>query len=129
MCPGPIYQCNSAEGRILPRFLSGQAPIPVASKVQTKFSRIIQFLYGPYFKVSGFFYRIYSANRARVERLKANQTFSALLRGLTLLVLLGWILVWLFAPDESRTGLVDEVRQSIGASDSKATRADPGVTD
>ncbi len=129
MCPGPIYQCNSAEGRILPRFLSGQAPIPVASKVQTKFSRIVQFLYGPYFKVSGFFYRIYTANRTRVERLKANQTFAALLRGLTLLVVLGWFLVWMFASDESRTGLVDEVRQSIGVSDPKATQSDPEVTD
>ena len=96
--------------------------------MQTKFSRIIQFLYGPYFKVTGFFYRIYTANRARVERLKANQTFSALLRGLTLLVLVGWILIWIFASDESRTGLVDEVRQSIGVSDPKATQADPEAT-
>ena len=85
-------------------------------------------MYGPYFKVVGFFYRIFSANRARVERLKANQTFSALLRGLTLLVLVGWILIWLFASDESRTGLVDEVKQSIGVSDPKATQADPEVT-
>jgi hypothetical protein len=97
--------------------------------VKTKFSRIIQFLYGPYFKVVGFFYRIYAANRARVERLKANQTFSALLRGLTLLVLVGWILIWLFASDESRTGLVDEVKQSIGVSDPKAAQTDPEVTD
>jgi hypothetical protein len=97
--------------------------------VQTKFSRIIQFLYGPYFKVTGFFYRIYTANRARVERLKANQAFSALLRGLTLLVLVGWILIWLFASDESRTGLVDEVKQSIGVSDPKANQADPEATD
>jgi hypothetical protein len=97
--------------------------------VQTKFSRIIQFLYGPYFKVTGFFYRIYSANRARVERLKANQIFSALLRGLTLLVLVGWILIWMFASEESRIGLLDEVRQSIGVSGPKANQADPEVTD
>lgn len=96
--------------------------------MQTKFSRIIQFLYGPYFKVTGFFYRIYTANRARVERLKANQTFSALLRGLTLLVLVGWILIWMFAPDESRSGLVDEVKQSIGISDPKTTQTDSEAT-
>jgi hypothetical protein len=96
--------------------------------VQTKFSRIIQFLYGPYFKVTGFFYRIYSANRARVERLKANRIFSALLRGLTLLVLVGWFLIWMFAADENRTGLVDEVRQSIGVSDPKATPSDAEAT-
>ena len=86
-------------------------------------------MYGPYFKVAGFFYRIYAANRARVERLKANQTFSALLRGLTVLVLVGWILIWMFASDESRTGLVDDVKQSIGISDPEATKADPEVTD
>ena len=97
--------------------------------MQTKFSRIIQFLYGPYFKVTGFFYRIYTANRARVERLKANQTFSALLRGLTLLVLVGWILIWMFASDENRTGLVDEVRQSIGVSDPESAQSDPEATD
>jgi len=73
-------------------------------------------LYGPYFKVVGFFYRIYTANRARVERLKANQTFSALLKGLTVLVLVGWILIWMFASEESRTRLVDDVKQSIGVS-------------
>ena len=97
--------------------------------MRTKFSRVVQFLYGPYFKVAGFFYRIYAANRARVERLKANQTFSALLRGLTVLVLVGWILIWMFASDESRTGLVDDVKQSIGISDPEATKADPEVTD
>ena len=96
--------------------------------MQTKFSRIIQFLYGPYFKVTGFFYRIYTANRARVERLKANQTFSALLRGLTLLVLVGWILIWIFASDDSRIGLIDEVKQSIGVSEPKTTPSDPEAT-
>ncbi len=96
--------------------------------MQTKFSRIIQFLYGPYFKVVGFFYRIYAANRARVARLKANQTFAALLRGLTVLVLVGWILIWMFASDDSRTGLVDEVKQSIGVSDPKTTPSDPKAT-
>ena len=58
--------------------------------MQTKFSRVINFLYGPYFKVVGFFYRIFTTNRARIERLKTNQTFSAILKGFTLLVLVGW---------------------------------------
>jgi hypothetical protein len=84
--------------------------------MQTKLSRVINFLYGPYFKVVGFFHRIFSANRARVERLRANQTFSAILKGFTVLVLVVWILVWMFASDEDRTRLVDEVRQSIGVS-------------
>ena len=92
--------------------------------MQTKFSRVINFLSGPYFKVVGFFYRIFSANRARVERLRANQTFAAILKGLTLLVLVGWILIWLFASDHDRTRLVDEVRQSIGVSIPQVTPAE-----
>jgi len=114
---------------MLPRFWSGQAPIAVARKMQTKYSKIVNFLYGPYFKVAGFFYRIYTANRARVERLKANQIFSVLLKGFTVLVLLAWILIWMFASDESRTRLVDDVRQSIGFSAPQATESDPEVPD
>ena len=84
--------------------------------MQTKFSRVINLLYGPYFKVVGFFYRIFATNRARIERLKTNQTFSAILKGFTLLVLVGWILIWLFASDHDLTRLVEEVRESIGVS-------------
>jgi len=36
---------------------------------------------------------------------------------MTILVLLGWILIWYFASDESRTRLVDDVKQSIGITD------------
>ena len=96
--------------------------------MQTKFSRVINFLYGPYFKVVGFFYRIFSTNRARIERLKANQTFSAILKSFTVLVLVGWILIWMFATDEDRTRLVDEVRQSIGVSMPQATPAERDET-
>jgi hypothetical protein len=96
--------------------------------MQTKFSRVINFLYGPYFKVVGFFYRIFSTNRARIERLKANQTFSAILKGITVLVLVGWILIWMFASDQDRTRLVDEVRQSIGVSIPQATPAERDET-
>ena len=96
--------------------------------MQTKFSRVINFLYGPHFKVVGFFYRIFSTNRARIERLKTNQTFAAILKGLTLLVLVAWILIWMFASDEDRTRLVDEVRQSIGVSIPQTTPAERDET-
>jgi hypothetical protein len=96
--------------------------------MQTKFSRVINFLYGPYFKVVGFFYRIFSTNRARIERLKANQAFAAILKGFTLLVLVVWILIWMFATDEDRTRLVDEVRQSIGVSIPQAPPAERDET-
>ena len=96
--------------------------------MQTKFSRVINFLYGPYFKVVGFFYRIFSNNRARIERLKANQTLAAILKGLTVLVLVAWILIWMFAADEDRTRLADEVRQSIGVSIPQDTPAERDET-
>jgi len=111
-----------------PRFWPGKLPALLKAHMQTKFARIVNFLYGPYFKVVGFFYRIYSANRARVERLKANQTFGAILKGLTVLVLVGWILIWMFASDEDRTRLVDEVRQSIGVSIPGTTPSEPEET-
>jgi hypothetical protein len=127
LCPEAIYQCNPAEGRMSPRFWSGQTPVPLAGKMQKNYSKVVKFLYGPYFKVVGFFYRIYTANRARVERLKANQIFSTLLKGFTVAVLLAWILIWMFASDESRTRLVDDVRQSIGFPAPQATQSDPEV--
>ena len=86
--------------------------------MQKPYSRWIEILYGPFFKVIGFFYRAYTANRARVARLKANEKVSAFIRIMTILVLLGWILIWYFASDESRTSLVDDVKQSIGFTDS-----------
>ena len=72
------------------------------------------FLYGPLFRVIGFFYRVYSANRARLQKLKANERVSSFIKFMTMLILLGWILIWYFASDQSRTRLVDDVKQSIG---------------
>ena len=86
--------------------------------MQKPYSRWIEILYGPFFRIIGFFYRVFTANRTRVARLKANEKVSAFIRIMTILVLLGWILIWYFTPDESRTNLVDEVKQSIGISDS-----------
>jgi hypothetical protein len=92
-------------------------PTSVDHSVQKPYSRWIEILYGPFFKIIGFFYRVFTANRERVARLKANEKVSAFIRIMTILVLLGWILIWYFASDESRTSLVDEVKQSIGITD------------
>jgi len=91
--------------------------------MQAKYARIINFLYGPFFRVIGFFYRIYTSNRARLAQLLANQGVARFLRLLTVLFFVAWILVWLFAPDEARNRLSDEVRQTIGGfnSDSDQT--------
>jgi len=82
--------------------------------VRKSYAKWIDFLYGPFFKVIGFFYRSYTANRARVEALKANARVAVFLKAITVLVLVGWILTWFFASEESRTRLADEVKQSIG---------------
>jgi hypothetical protein len=82
------------------------------------YSKWIEFLYGPFFKVIGFFYRAYTANRARIVSLKANQKVASFIRFMAMAILLGWILIWYFASDESRTRLVDDVKQSIGILDS-----------
>ena len=84
------------------------------------YSRWIEFLYGPFFKVIGFFYRAYTANRARIASLKANAKVASFIRFMAMAILLGWILIWYFASDESRTRLVDDVKQSIGIPDSSS---------
>ena len=82
--------------------------------MQSKYARIINFLYGPWFWIIGVFYRTYSANRARLARFKANQGVAWLLRMLTVVFFVAWILIWFFASDEDRSRLSDEVRQTIG---------------
>ena len=82
--------------------------------MRKSYAKWIDFLYGPFFKVIGFFYRSYTTNRARVEALKANARVAVFLKAITVLVLVGWILTWFFASEESRTRLADEVKQSIG---------------
>lgn len=82
--------------------------------VNKSLSKWINFLYGPFFRVIGFFYRSYQANRARIAKLKANSKVSAFLKIMAMLILVGWILIWFFASDESRTRLTDEIKQTIG---------------
>ncbi|MDH3390007.1 MAG: hypothetical protein OEN02_19140 [Gammaproteobacteria bacterium] len=82
--------------------------------MQKPLAKWIDFLYGPFFRVIGFFYRSYTANRARVAKLKSNEKVAAFLKLMAILILVGWILIWFLASDESRTRLVDDIKQSIG---------------
>jgi hypothetical protein len=105
------------------RALRGQVRLRIADfPVNKSLSEWIDFLYGPIFRVIGFFYRVYTANRARVERFKQTAGIATVLRALTVLVLIGWILVWYFAPDESRDRLSDEIRKTLGGSGQSETR-------
>lgn len=85
--------------------------------MQKQYPRWVHFLYGPYLKVIGFFYRTYTANRARFARITSGKRVAAFMRFLAILVLFAWILIWLFASEESRTRLVDDFKQSIGGMD------------
>jgi hypothetical protein len=88
--------------------------------VNSSVSKWINFLYGPFIRVFGFFYRSYQANRARIARFKANEKVSAFLKIMAMLMLAGWILIWIFASEESRTRLSDEIKQTIGGFDSES---------
>jgi hypothetical protein len=80
----------------------------------TRLQRWIDFLYGPIFKVIGFFYRIYRANRDRVATLTGREKVASLLQNGAVILLIVWILIWFFASDESRNRLTQEVQESIG---------------
>ena len=74
----------------------------------------IQFLYGPIFKVIGFFYRAYTTNRGRVENLKSREKIASFIRNAAVIILLAWILIWYLAPEGSSDRLAEEVKQTIG---------------
>ena len=78
------------------------------------YQRWIQFLYGPFFIVIGFFYRIYKSNRGRVETLITGDKVSFFIRNGTIVILAIWFLVWYFAPEGSSDRLVEEVKETIG---------------
>lgn len=80
----------------------------------TRLQQWIDFLYGPIFRVIGFFYRIYKANRDRVARLTSRKKMASLLQNGAVILLLVWILIFIFASDESRNRLTEEVQESIG---------------
>ena len=82
-------------------------------KLPKSFPEWIDFLYGPFFRVIGFFYRTYTANRARMAKLTGGQKAASFIRAMTVLILIAWLLIWAFASDESRTRLTDEFKQSI----------------
>ena len=86
--------------------------------MQKSFPKWVEFLYGPFFSVIGFFYRTYTANRARFASFKSSKKVAAFLRFMAMLILVAWISIWFFASEESRTRLVDDIKNSIGGIES-----------
>lgn len=83
------------------------------SPVQKPYPRWAVFLFGPLLAVIGFFYRSYTANRARLAEFKSNPKVAFALKLAALLVLLGWILVWWLAGEGDRGRLSDEFQRMI----------------
>lgn len=82
--------------------------------VSPRLQEIIQTLYGPFFKIIGFFYRIYTHNRARMKALKTREQISAFIKAAAVITLFVWIAIWFFASEESRNKLTEEFKQTIG---------------
>jgi O-antigen/teichoic acid export membrane protein len=82
--------------------------------VNPRLQQLVETLYGPFFKVIGFFFRTFTRNRKRLKRLKAKETISAAIKGLAVITLIAWIAIWLFASEESRQRLSEEVKAMIG---------------
>jgi len=82
--------------------------------VAKPYQQWIQFLYGPIFKVIGFFYRSYTTNRGWVDDLKSQEKIAFFIRNAAIIILLGWILIWYLAPEGSSDRLTEEVKETIG---------------
>ena len=74
------------------------------------YQKWIQFLYGPIFKVIGFFYRSYTSNRELLENLKSREKMASFIKNAAVIILLGWIIIWYFAPEGSSDRLQKEVK-------------------
>lgn len=70
-------------------------------------------LFGPPFKIIGFFYRSFQSNRKRLARLKATSGAASLIKTALVLTLFLWIAVWLLASDESRNRLTETIQQQF----------------
>ncbi len=71
------------------------------------------FLFGPLFSVINFFMRHYKANRERLDSFQAREKVSSFLQGAAVIMLLIWIVIFYFAPEEKRKELTLEIKQGF----------------
>jgi hypothetical protein len=81
--------------------------------LKTTTKKIFDFLYGPLFAVLDFFMRHYKANRERLDDFIGNTKVASFLRGLAVFILVAWIVVFYFAPEDKRKLLTMEVQQGF----------------
>lgn len=80
--------------------------------------RIIQFLFGPLLAVIGFFMRHYSANRLRLNNLLKREKIKSFFQGLAIIILIIWVVVFYFAPEEKRGELTEQIKKQFNFPDS-----------
>jgi len=73
------------------------------------------FLFGPPFKLIGFFYRAYHANRTRLDALVSKPWVSSGLRKVMVLTLVLWIAIWLIVPSETPNRFSDAIQENFGS--------------
>lgn len=77
--------------------------------------RWYSFLFGPPFKLIGFFYRTYHANRVRLAALVSKPRVSSGLRTVMVLTLVLWIATWLIVPNETPNRFTDAIQENFGS--------------
>jgi magnesium-transporting ATPase (P-type) len=75
--------------------------------------KLFQFLYGPFFYVLDFFMRHYKANRERLAVLMSKKGVASFMQIAAIVLLIIWILTFVFASEESRNILTEEVKKSF----------------
>ena len=74
---------------------------------------IFRFLYGPPLRFMAWIAETYTNNRNRVKSIKENPRVAELIRNAAVIILLLWVLIWVFAPDEYRERLTEEFKSQI----------------
>lgn len=90
--------------------------------MKESYKKIFDFLYGPFFAVLDFFMRNYKANRDRLDNVLSSKKVSSFLQGLAVILLIIWIIIFSFAPDEKRNELTQQIKQGFekyGSADDK----------
>ncbi len=75
-------------------------------------------MFGPLFALIGFFMRNYSANRQRLNQFLKDEKVKKIFQVLAIVVLLIWIVVFYFAPEEKRGELTDQIKKQFNLIDS-----------
>lgn len=57
--------------------------------------------------------RSYKTNRERLDKFMTREKVSSFLQGMAVVILVIWIVIFYFAPDEKRNELTQEIKQSF----------------